>query len=512
MQSLVDKGPARPCPADFNLAGYVLAAAKEFPEKVALAVVARDGVVEETTFAALASRVCGLAAGFADLGLRPGDRVMLRLGNTSAFPVTFLAAIAAGLIPVPTAAQLTAPEATILADLLQPALIVAGDGIALPTRSHLRILEEAALARLVRDRGITPIPGDPDRPAFIVFTSGTSGQPRAVVHAHRAIWARRLMHRGWYGLRRSDRLLHAGAFNWTFTLGTGLLDPWSVGATALIPAPGVTATDLPDVMAAHEATLFAAAPGVFRQMLRSARQAPPHLRHGLSAGEKMPEALHDTMAATFGVAVHEAFGQSECSTFISGSPTRPAPRGTIGYPQPGRRIAIIGPDGAPVPQDTPGVIAVDASDPGLMLGYLDAQDATRSRFTADGAWYCTGDTGMMTADGAIAYLGRDDDMMNAGGFRVSPVEVETALAAHPGVSDVAAVETEVRPGVTVVTAFYTGPESLPETDLHAFAAARLARYKAPRRFIRLDALPRGANGKLLRRRLREHDGGPDDTP
>jgi acyl-coenzyme A synthetase/AMP-(fatty) acid ligase len=136
------------------------------------------------------------------------------------------------------------------------------------------------------------VAGDPDRLAYLVFTSGSSGEPKAVAHAHRAIWARRMMVDGWYGLTPEDRLLHAGAFNWTFTLGTGLLDPWAMGATALIPAPGVPVEALPLLLRRHDATILAAAPGIFRRLLRSDGEiALPRLRHGLSAGEKLPEPL-----------------------------------------------------------------------------------------------------------------------------------------------------------------------------------------------------------------------------
>ena len=111
--------------------------------------------------------------------------------------------------------------------------------------------------------------GAPDRPAYIIFTSGTSGTSRGVIHAHRAIWARRMMVDGWYGLNADDRVLHAGAFNWTYTLGTGLMDPWTIGATALIPSGGTTPAQLPALLRNHGATIFAAAPGVYRQLLKS---------------------------------------------------------------------------------------------------------------------------------------------------------------------------------------------------------------------------------------------------
>jgi len=136
--------------------------------------------------------------------------------------------------------------------------------------------------------------GDANRMAYIVYTSGTSGTPRAVAHAHRAIWARRMMLKGWYDLRADDRLLHAGAFNWTYTLGTGLMDPWSIGATALIPQPGTDIAALPDLLRENHATLFAAAPGVYRKMLQGSPDLTlPHLRHGLCAGEKLSHPLHE---------------------------------------------------------------------------------------------------------------------------------------------------------------------------------------------------------------------------
>ncbi|MBV6634735.1 MAG: AMP-binding protein, partial [Mameliella sp.] len=338
---------------------------------------------------------------------------------------------------------------------------------------------------------------------YIIYTSGTSGRPTAVMHAHRAILARQMMFDGWYGLRPEDRMLHAGAFNWTFTLGTGLMDPWTMGATALIPAPGTQAADLPELMARHGATLFAAAPGVYRQMLKGRDHlALPDLRHGLSAGEKLNPVVRDAWTAATGTPVYEAFGMSECSTFISSAPGRPALPGTLGRPQVGRRVAILGDDGAPVPLDSEGTIAIDRNDPGLMLRYVGAPEATAEKFSGD--WYLTGDRGAMDGDGHITYLGRDDDMMNAGGYRVSPLEVEAALAGLPGVIELAVTDIAVKEDVRIVAAFYTAEAELDEEVLKAEAAERLARYKCPRTFIRIDALPRNPNGKLQRKALKDH--------
>jgi acyl-coenzyme A synthetase/AMP-(fatty) acid ligase len=135
-----------------------------------------------------------------------------------------------------------------------------------------------------------------------------------------------------------------------------------------------------------------------------------------------------------------------------------------------------------------------------MLGYWDAPAQTAERFRGD--WFLTGDQGVRAADGQITYLGRSDDMMNAGGFRVSPLEVEAALAAMPGLEAVGVTEVEVRPDVRVIAAFYTAPVALDDAALRRYAETRLARYKQPRLYIHLPTLPTGANGKLLRRALR----------
>jgi len=265
----------------------------------------------------------------------------------------------------------------------------------------------------------------------------------------------------------------------------------------LIPAAGTQPAMLPLLMKRHDVSIFAAAPGVYRQMLRSPILPMPKLRHGLSAGEKLPETTRQNWEETTGTPIFEAFGMSECSTFISGSPNTPAETGTLGRPQSGRRVVLLS-DGSPADS---GEIAVHKDDCGLMLGYLDAAAETAARFS--GPWFRTGDIGSRTKNGDIRYEGRTDDMMNAGGYRVSPIEVETAMALLPEIVETAAVELPIKSDASVIAAFYTSSDVLDEDTLRAHAARTLARYKAPRLFIRVDALPRGANNKLLRRKLRD---------
>ncbi len=498
MQSLYDTGAPAPCPSSFNLAAHVLAAGQATPDKVALAVLSLTDT-ERWTYGQLRAAILGTATGLLQAGVLPGQTVLMRLGNTVDFPVAFLGAIAAGIVPVPTSSQLTPSEVQGIIDHLSPVAILQGDGVGCP-ETETSVFDIDTM-RLWRDLPMADFEmGAPDRLAYIIYTSGTSGIPRAVGHAHRAIWARQMMMQGWYGLTGHDRLLHAGAFNWTYTLGTGLMDPWTIGATSLIPAAGVGHDQLAQLMQQHDTTIFAAAPGVYRNLLKSPIPPMPKLRHGLAAGEKLSEHIRQDWVAATGTQIYEAFGMSECSTFISSAPGYPATPGTLGRPQPGRRVAILDDAGQIVPRGTPGVIAVHRRDPGLMRGYIGADEATDAKFRGD--WFLTGDQGSMDDEDQIHYLGRADDMMNAGGYRVSPLEVEHVLQGHPDISEVGATDIEVKEDVRLIAAFYTGPAPIDETSLQAWAEQRLARYKQPRFFVHVDALPRNPNGKLLRRALK----------
>lgn len=488
-------GAGMPDDRNFNLAAHVLAAAAQRPEKIGLMIVKPAGA-ERWSFARIEAAVLGAATGFLARGLEPGDRVLLRLGNGPAFAVGFLGAIAAGLLPVPTPAAWTGPEVTRAAARVAPRLVLADPGLALPD-GDLPVQSGADLLAMER---LPPAPyalGDPGRGAYLLFTSGSTGRAQAVLHAHRAILARAMMHQGWEGLTADDRLMHAGAMNWSFTLGTGLLDPWTVGATALIPAPGVETGQLALLARRFDATIFAAVPGVYRQMLKPGLPPLPRLRHGLAAGEPLPPALRQTWRAATGTDLHEALGMTEVSTYLSGSPARPAPEGTAGFPQPGRRLAVLGPEG-PLGPGEPGELAVHRDDPGLMLGYWREPAATAARFAGD--WFRTGDLAEWTAEGAVRFLGRADDLMNPGGYRVAPLEVEVALA-QLGLREAAVAEVEVAPGTRVIGCFYAADTEVNPEAARTVLVRELAPWKLPRLWFRLDALPRNANLKLDRKAL-----------
>ena len=504
MQSYPDIGDIHaPCPADFNMAEYVLAHADVTPEKVVLSVLSNSGA-RRISYAQMKSDVLGVAQGLLSTGVEPDDRVLMRLGNTVDFPITYLAAIAIGAVPVPTSSVLTKTEVAKIITDIDPTVIVHDGACALPDTAHC-VLNVEQIDAFKSNESAEFHRGDPNRLAYIVYTSGTSGHPRAVMHAHRAIWARRMMIRDWYDLAAEDRLLHAGAFNWTFTLGTGLMDPWSVGATALIPEQNVDLKLLPLLLSRHHATLFAAAPGVIRKLNAALPDQfrIPKLRHVLSAGEKLSPDVRSTWRTKTGVDIYEAFGMSECSTFLSSASHRPSADHALGWPQRGRRICLraVHDPTQEAMQGEEGIIAVHQDDPGLMLGYLNAANETADRFV-DG-WFLTGDHARIGENGAYYYTGRKDDMMNAGGFRVSPIELEHSLSQVEGITSLACVEVEIKADAKIIVVFFTSASSDIETQLKEHAQTHLADYKRPKAYVRLDALPQNANGKINRNALRK---------
>lgn len=504
--SLCEFGPPPPCPDTFNLAEYVLTGAGAAPDKCALTIVgAPDAPVQRLTYGEMKDRVLCAAAGLATQGLRAGDRVILRIGHEIDFPIFFLAAAALGAVPVPTSPMLSPHEAKLIAEDTDARFIIASPGAQISgalcpqlTPAEITSGEKAAFA----DTRANDL-------AYIIYTSGSSGRPKGVAHAHRAVWARRMMWDGWYGLTADDVMLHAGAFNWTYTLGAGLMDPWAIGASTLIyngpRDPGIWSRLTRD----YGATIFAAAPGVYRQYLKSGADPAGFatLKHGLAAGETLSPEARATWDAMVGKPIYEALGMTEISTFLSSSPAAPHRAGTAGKPQPGRQIALLSAEGdnGPVPLGTPGVISVHRSDPGMMLGYW--RDEAQTDAAMRGDWFLTGDVGRMDADGYITFLGRNDDMMNALGYRVAPEEVEAALIAHPAIQAAAAVELKVRSDLSLIAAFIECRGQRPtEAELTAHASSRLADYKVPKLWRFIDELPRNPNGKLQRRKLREaHD-------
>ena len=502
-------------PARFNMARYCLAqAAAQTPDKTALIVVSDIGrPIDEAecwTYGELDEAVRRIAAGLLAEGFQAGDRIMIRMPNTSEYALLFFGALAAGLVPLPSSSQLTAHEAEfLLADSGARAVAVA-NGMSVEA-GGARIFDETAIHALRSCDPLTDYMATAaNDPAFLVYTSGTSGQPKGVLHAHRSAWGRRPMYQGWYGIRPDDVMLHAGAFNWTYTLGVGLTDPWANGATTVLYNGPKDVQVWPRLMEAAKATLFAAVPTLYRQILKYCdldRSGISALRHGLTAGEALSPALLSHWQEVTGKNLYEALGMSECSTYVSTGPGMEIRPGSPGKPQPGRCVATLPVDSGtePLPAGETGLLAVHRSDPGLMLGYWNRPEDEDVVYR--GEWFIGGDLASFDEEGYLWYRGRADDVMNAMGYRVSPQEVEAALSGHAAIAEVAVTELPVREDVKVIAAYVVLREGAePDADsIASYAKENLAAYKCPREIIFVDRLPRTANGKVMRRALRKPD-------
>jgi acyl-coenzyme A synthetase/AMP-(fatty) acid ligase len=275
------------------------------------------------------------------------------------------------------------------------------------------------------------------------------------------------------------------------------------GASAVLyngrPDPSVW----PRLIERHRATIFAAVPGVYRQILKHGALEThdlSSLRHGLTAGAALSPGLLAEWRERAKTELYEAFGMSEISTFISSGPTVPVRPGAPGRPQPGRKVAVLPREGGTTPLQAgeTGILAVHRSEPGLMLRYWNRPEEERE--ASRGEWFVSGDLVEFDADGYVWHHGRADEVMNALGYRVSPAEVEKCLLAHPLVADAAVAERPGRDDVTIIKAYVVAKDgaSVSEEDIIAHCGEHLAAYKRPRVVTFLDALPRNRNGKLVR--------------
>jgi acyl-coenzyme A synthetase/AMP-(fatty) acid ligase len=383
-------------------------------------------------------------------------------------------------------------------------LLVDAAGATPGDRLAVHDLEERLAA--AADRA-DPHPTRADDPAYLVYTSGTTGYPKGVLHAHRALLGRQPSSEYWFDFDPAgDRVLHAGKYNWTYVLGTGLMDPLYRGHTAIVCEGAMDASRWPQRIARHAATIFIAVPTIYRQILHRTTfvgRDVPTLRHCMSAGEQLPAEVLGEWRARFGLEIYEGLGMTECSYYLCETKSRQIRPGSAGFTQPGHEVTLRDPaTWDEVPVGAEGMICIPRTDPGLMLRYWNQPEETAR--CMHGEWFLTGDYARRDADGYLWFLGRKDDLINTFGYRVSPYEVERVLKGHPDVGEVAAVGEEVGAGKILVAAYVVprAPGVLTPDAVLAYAREHLASYKAPRVVYLVDDFPRTRNGKVLRRALR----------
>jgi acyl-coenzyme A synthetase/AMP-(fatty) acid ligase len=344
-----------------------------------------------------------------------------------------------------------------------------------------------------------------DDPAYLVYTSGTTGYPKGVLHAHRALIGREPASKYWFNFSANtqDRIMHSGKFNWTYVLGSGLMDPLYLGKTVIVHEGKNDADTWTRLIAKHSATIFVGVPTIYRQIIQKCKalQADvPSLRHCMSAGEHLSDEVLQQWRERFGVDIYEAVGMSEFSYYLSQSIYRPIRAGSAGFPQPGHAIKLLDPETLEeVPQGEEGMISVPDSDPGLFLRYWNLDEET-AKYKHDG-WFFTGDYARYDEDGYIWFLGRKDDIIKSFGYRVSPYEIERVYKSHPAVADCAAVGEELEKDKLLVVTYVIlqANSTVTADELLAFGKKHLAAYKAPKTVYLTKDFPRTKNGKILRK-------------
>jgi acyl-coenzyme A synthetase/AMP-(fatty) acid ligase len=526
-------------PERFNIAVACLDRHLGTPAADRVAMVVEDEALGTTqaTYAELADRTTRFAQLLRNLGIGPGERVLIRLPNSLDYPTAFLGAMKRGAIGVPTSTLLTPEEVLYLArDSGARAIVIdkaawrgfagrlaesptlefallAGAG-PIETAPGLEVLDlDGALAGLAECE--PPHATRPDDPAYLVYTSGTTGYPKGVLHGHRALLGRQPAGEYWFDFdppsrevgdsTRVDRILHSGKFNWTYVLGSAMMDPLYRANTVIAYEGRNDATTWPRLIAKHGATIFIGVPTVYRQVIQKtafAKPDVPTLRHCMSAGEHLSDEVLAAWRERFGMDIYEAVGMSEFSYYLSQSRRRPIRPGSAGFPQPGHEIKLLDPETLQeVPAGEEGMICVPETDPGLFLEYWNLPEET-AKLRHHG-WFFTGDYARYDADGYLWFLGRKDDIIKSFGYRVSPYEVERVLKSHPAVADCACVGEQVERDKLLVVAYVIAQPGSPVSpdELLAFGREHLATYKAPKVVYLARDFPRTKNGKILRREI-----------
>lgn len=516
-------------PKQFNIGAACTDKHLHTPIAQTVAMIVEDDALgtSQMTFAELASRTDQFAQLLRNSGVAAGDRVLIRLPNSLDYPIAFLGTMKRGAISVPTSTLLTAEEVAYLAKDSSATVLVTDKAAWPALQDHLSNLPNLKRVFLsgvgeiqphaslqVSDlsqqlAAISHCEGNhataADDPAYLVYTSGTTGYPKGVLHAHRALIGREPAAKYWFNFAedQQDRIMHSGKFNWTYVLGTGLMDPLYLGKTVIVHEGKNDADLWTRLIAKHAATIFVGVPTIYRQIIQKSTAAQadvPSLRHCMSAGEHLSDEVLQQWRGRFGRDIFEAVGMSEFSYYLSQSVFRPIRPGSAGFPQPGHAIQLLNPDTLEaVPSGEEGMICVPDSDPGLFLRYWNLDEET-AKYKHDG-WFFTGDYARYDADGYIWFLGRKDDIIKSFGYRVSPYEIERVYKSHPAVADCAAVGEELeKDKLLVVTYVILQPDATVTADeLLAFGKQHLAAYKTPKTVYLTKDFPRTKNGKILRK-------------
>jgi acetyl-CoA synthetase len=529
--------PWTPIPPEYNL-GVDLTSAqvkRGLADKPALLWENASGQLRTFTYRQLDALSNRCASALARLGLRRGERVFLRLPNLPEFYIAALGVAKLGGVFIPSSTQFHEAEvryrlndSEAAAAITTSHLVGAIDRVRgdCPGLRHVLVVSEGAAVagdlldfqRLLEESSevFSPAATRPDDLAFIAYTSGTTGDPKGVVHLQRYPIAYASLVKYWHDYRPDDIVACPSELGWLLPVASTFLYALAQGLTVVLyDSQGGRFDPLRwfGLFQKYRITNFTAPPTTYRMLMAQGEAARQYdlssWRHGVSAGEPLPSDTLDAIRRHFGITPLDGIGMTECMVYcfnMVGAALKP---GSCGRPGPGTVIELLDDDLKPVAAGQEGVLCVRRdSHPGMMKEYWRKPERTADIFR--GAWYCSGDVLARDAEGYFWFKGRNDDVMKASGYRISPFEVESCLVSHPAVLEAAAVTSPDPVRGQVVKAFLvlrpdiSASEEL-KNQIQDFAKANMAGYKYPRKIEFVEALPKTPSGKIKRKELRQRE-------
>ena len=469
---------------------------ERFPaSRPALVAISTDGERRIWHFGELIARSAGLSGAFAARGVRRGDVVMTLVGSRVEWVLAMLACWRMGAIALPCNTQLRRGDLELRARVASPALCVGDEALlgALPDGVPAMALAEVAEA-MDEERPQEPpadlVNLDPEDGALIVFTSGTTGEPRAALHAQRYLPGQRAQAEHWLGAREGDLVWCTTATGWSKSARNVFLAPWLCGAAALLHEGRFDPAERLGLVEREGVSVLCQAPTEYRMLAKRTELRPiAGLRRLVSAGEPLNPEVIAAFREAVGLEISDGYGQTETGHVTGNLVGEPVRDGSMGKPLPGFEVRIADGELQVRPE----------SCPTFFSRYLDSEPF-------DGEWWPTGDAVSEDQDGYLWYEGRRDDLILSSGYRIGPFEVESALVSHPAVAEAAAVAAPDAERGMVVRAIVVLRDAEPSGELVQELQEHCKRVAAPYKFPRIvefaDQLPKTSSGKIKRAELR----------
>ena len=467
--------------------------------KPALVTIGRDGERRVWHFGELIARSAGLSGAFAARGVRRGDVVMTLVGNRVEWVLAMLACWRMGAIAMPCNTQLRRGDLEMRMLAASPVLCVGEDGPLgeLPDGIPYMTMDDVG-AVMDEDRPqeppVEPADLDPEEGTLVIFTSGTTGEPRGALHVQRYLPGQRLQAAHWFGSEEGELAWCTAASGWAKSARNAFVAPWLTGAAALLHDGRFDPEERLRLIELEGVNVLCQAPTEYRMIAKRATVRPlPSLRRMVSAGEAINPEVIAEFRDRAGLEIADGYGQTETGALTGVQPGDELKAGSMGRPLPGIDLRIS--DGE--------LQLRAASCPTFFAGYLGSGGGPE---LIDGEWWSTGDYVREDEDGTLWFEGRGDDIIVSAGYRIGPYEVESALVSHPAVAEAAAVSAPDPERGSVVRAIVVLREGEPSDGLAEELQDHVKRVTAPYKYPRIvefaDELPKTSSGKIRRTQLR----------